>query len=255
MVLPINSPEYLSTSLETVQVRRPSVRILIQLAVCSLALAGSGAIMASHVFSNSAYFYYVQIPWIAVNFQVLVFTTGCTLLGKQLSVWNRTLQLLLRMVLGAVSCSVVIYAFRQVLGEYRAVSLFVALGLEVVIALASVRPNVKILVAGCIFMVPLLQLYFSILYGRVFAGLPWSQNYTIWICYSYPVFIGLIKSGMQSKGHLVLDERFFGAEDLLEIISFGLADLPYRFIYYNLNAWRSALTLFAIKFSYKVGHI
>jgi hypothetical protein len=53
----------------------------------------------------------------------------------------------------------------------------------------------------------------------------------------------------------VLNERYFEAGDLLEVISFGLADLPYRFIYFSLSDWRAALTLFVIKFSYKVGHI
>jgi hypothetical protein len=201
MVVTINSPATLTTSLASAQARLPSVLKFLMLGVLSLLLAGSGAVLTSHAFNNSAYFYYAQIPWIAVNFQVLVFTTGCSLLEKQLSVWNRTLQLLARSVLGAACCSAVIYAFRQALEEYRAVSLFVALGLEVAIALASMKPNVKTLAAMCIFVLPLFQLYFSILYGTVFPELPWSQNYTIWICFSYPVFIGLIKIGMQSKAY------------------------------------------------------
>lgn len=210
--------------------------------------------MASHIFDNSAYFYYVQIPWIAVNFQVLVVTTARRLLGQQLPVWSRTLELLIRVVLGAICSSAVMYGFRLVFGDHKAISLFVSLGLGVGIAVVTVRPSWKVIAAGGLFLLPLLQLYYSLLYSVVFEGLPWSQNYTIWLCYSYPVIIGLIKMAMQSTPHSALDERYFGAEDLLEVISFGLADLPYRFLYYKLSTWRSAVTLFAIKFSYKVRH-
>ena len=36
------------------------------------------------------------------------------------------------------------------------------------------------------------------------------------------------------------------------MVSFGLADLPYRFIYFDLNAWGPAFMLLFVKFSYKV---
>lgn len=40
--------------------------------------------------------------------------------------------------------------------------------------------------------------------------------------------------------------------DLLGVVSFGLADLPYRFIYFDLNGWGPTLMLLVVKFSYKV---
>ena len=36
------------------------------------------------------------------------------------------------------------------------------------------------------------------------------------------------------------------------MISFGLADLPYRFIFFQLDDWESALLLLGVKYSYKV---
>ena len=94
-------------------------------------------------------------------------------------------------------------------------------------------------------MVPLLQLDFSILYNAVFAGLPWSK--TIPIQCSSGLSNWQCKVGSYSAGWTL-----FGGNTCWRLFPW---DLPSRFLYYNLYTWRPALTLFAIKFSYKVGHI
>ena len=48
-----------------------------------------------------------------------------------------------------------------------------------------------------------------------------------------------------------LDEDVFDVADLLETFSLVLADLPYRMIYFDLDAWSTAIILLAIKFIYK----
>ena len=48
-----------------------------------------------------------------------------------------------------------------------------------------------------------------------------------------------------------LDEDVFDVADLLETFSLVLADLPYRMIYFELDAWSTAIILLAIKFIYK----
>lgn len=231
---------------------------LVPLALSCLVLSAAGAVMASYASPSEYYLHFLQIPWVAGVFQVLIFTCGAELLGKRLSLWEIGFEVVVKGILSGISCSLLVYGYKRVKDDIPFWTLFVGLEVAVIIALlpvTSFKHLRKRALTALLLSIPLLQLYYSITYGTVIGNLPLSQNYTVWICYSYPVVIGLIKLSMQSTVQLELDERYFDAGDLLEVVSFGLADLPYRFIYFDLNAWGPALMLLGIKFSYKVSHI
>ena len=241
------------TAISTRPTEASIIVILPLISVC-LFLAAAGALMSSYDYAWEEYLYFLEIPWIAVTFQALVFTCGCELLGKKLSLRSIGIELVLKGVVSAVLCSVLVYLLDSVDG-HRIWTLFLGLEVTAVVAFLPIwsLKGIYLRAVACVTLsIPLLQLYYSLTYGLVMAGLPWSQKYTVWICYSYPVVIGLIKIVMQSNLHTELDERYFEAGDLLEIVSFGLADLPYRFIYFDLNGWEPALMLLTVKFSYKL---
>ena len=150
----------------------------------------------------------------------------------------------IRVILGAICTS---DSVRLILDDHKALFLF-APGTRSGNSSSNPHSQLESSSSEGICMVPLLQLDFSILYNAVFAGLPWSK--TIPIQCSSGLSNWQCKVGSYSAGWTL-----FGGEYLLEVTSFGLADLQARFLYYNLYTWRPALTLFAIKFSYKVGHI
>ena len=157
--------------------------------------------MASYVSPSEYYLHVLQIPWVAGVFQVLIFTCGAELLGKRLKLMEIGFEVVVKGILSAVSCSLLVYGYKTAKNDIPFWTLFAGLEMAVIIALlpvTSFKHLRKRAVTTLVLSIPLLQLYYSITYGAVIGNLPWSQNYTVWICYSYPVVIGLIKMSMQS---------------------------------------------------------
>ena len=174
---------------------------LVPLAISCLVLSAAGAVMASYVSPSEYYLHVLQIPWVAGVFQVLIFTCGAELLGKRLKLMEIGFEVVVKGILSAVSCSLLVYGYKTAKNDIPFWTLFAGLEMAVIIALlpvTSFKHLRKRAVTTLVLSIPLLQLYYSITYGAVIGNLPWSQNYTVWICYSYPVVIGLIKMSMQS---------------------------------------------------------
>ena len=186
----------------SVKVSELSVCSLVPLVVMSLVLSGGGAVMASYANGGQKYLYFLQLPWIAGAFQVLVFTCGAELLERRLSLWEMGLEVLGKVVLSGVCCSLLVYGYKIVENDYPFWMLFAGLEVAAMIALLPVQSCKhlwKRAIAALTLSIPLLQLYYSLTYGTVLGGLAWNQSYKVWLCYSYPVVIGLIKTSMKSE--------------------------------------------------------
>jgi len=188
-----------------ISVKSPNASLLslVPLAAATLLLAGGGAVMACYDNAEQTYLHFLKLPWIATAFQVLVFSCGAEMMGKRLKTWEAGLEIAVKGVLSGAFCSAYVYGNRTDKDDYPFWTLFVGLELVVLVAMLPVR-SFKLLwkrgIVAFTLSIPLLQLYYSVTYGTVIAGLPWSEMYTVWICYSYPVVIGLIKVIMQSEG-------------------------------------------------------
>lgn len=197
-----NEPNSHNDTVISLKCEAISLLSLTPLALGTLALSGAGAVMASYDKGEQKYRHFLQLPWIAVAFQVLVFSCGAEMMGKRLKVWETCLELAIKAVMSGALCSLFVYGYQTAKGDYPFWTLFVGMELVVLVALLPVLSFKNLwrrVIVAFTLSIPLLQLYYSVTYGRVVSHLPWNELYTVWICYSYPVVIGLIKLMMQSK--------------------------------------------------------
>jgi hypothetical protein len=68
----------------------------------------------------------------------------------------------------------------------------------------------------------------------------------------YPVIIGLLKMFTQGEVYTGINGLYFDCGTLVDLTSFGLADLPYRTVYFFFQNLETAIKLFGLKFLYKV---
>ena len=182
-----------------------SLQRAILLAVSSVLLSCAGALMAQYPSEGSPlYFYFVLVPWISAFFQWMAYAAVQTLLRESVTALEYAVQIAVR---GMLACLVnclgtvyaVLFALRGADGEFRVFSLLFVLGLDVLIAGFSLKWKVtaKRVFAVTVLLIPLFQLYYSIIYGTTLLKLPVNQKYLILVCYTYPIAMGLFKMGMQ----------------------------------------------------------
>ena len=97
-----------------------------------------------------------------------------------------------------------------------------------------------------IVLIPSLQLYFSVLFAHIYVIIDAPNHEKLAICLVYPLFISIGKEAM-----VKLDYYVFNKSNMIEFLSLILADLPYRFLYFELFYWYEGCVLIAIKFIYK----
>mmetsp|Transcript_20064 Transcript_20064/g.37273 ORF Transcript_20064/g.37273 Transcript_20064/m.37273 type:complete len:446 (-) Transcript_20064:188-1525(-) len=95
-------------------------------------------------------------------------------------------------------------------------------------------------------LIPPLQYLTSNLFGDFLASLDIEVHLKLLICLSYPLLIGLFKTG---EARLMVKNEDLA--QLFEFYSFLLAALPFRFLYFQLTSWLEYLQLLVIKFLYK----
>mmetsp|Transcript_20069 Transcript_20069/g.37280 ORF Transcript_20069/g.37280 Transcript_20069/m.37280 type:complete len:436 (-) Transcript_20069:188-1495(-) len=130
-------------------------------------------------------------------------------------------------------------------------SLFIGFGVQVFITMLFTEANpchlFKYKLASTLsLLMPPLQLLASNLFGDFLASLDIEVHLKLLICLSYPLLIGLFKTG---EARLMVKNEDLA--QLFEFYSFLLAALPFRFLYFQLTSWLEYLQLLVIKFLYK----
>mmetsp|Transcript_20080 Transcript_20080/g.37298 ORF Transcript_20080/g.37298 Transcript_20080/m.37298 type:complete len:441 (-) Transcript_20080:188-1510(-) len=130
-------------------------------------------------------------------------------------------------------------------------SLFIGFGVQVFITMLFTEANpchlFKYKLASTLsLLMPPLQLLASNLFGDFLASLDIEVHLKLLICLSYPLLIGLFKTG---EARLMVKNEDLA--QLFEFYSFLLAALPFRILYFKLKSWLAYLQLLGIKFTYK----